>query len=90
MQDSKKIKLLPFYDLGKKMKNPVTEEDIDQTIELLQRLKPHQIFAAGDFADPHGTHLVCFNIILKAMEKLRKTEDWARFAFQEMTIGNFG
>lgn len=78
---------LPFYDLGKKMKNPVTEEDIDQTIELLQRLKPHQIFAAGDFADPHGTHLVCFNIILKAMEKLRKTEDWARSAWLWMYRG---
>lgn len=78
---------LPFYDLGKKMKNPVTEEDIDQTIELLQRLKPHQIFAAGDFADPHGTHLVCFNIILKAMEKLRKTEDWAKSAWLWMYRG---
>lgn len=72
---------LPFYDLGKKMKNPVSDEDVDKTIELLQRLKPHQIFAAGDFADPHGTHLVCFHIIIKAMEKLRKTEEWAQSAW---------
>lgn len=69
---------LPFYDLGKKIKNPVSEKDIEKTIELLQELKPQQVFAAGDFADPNGTHLVCFNIILKAMEKLRKTEKWAK------------
>ncbi len=78
---------LPFYDLGKKMKNPVTERDIELTIQLLQKLKPHQIFAAGDFADPHGTHLVCFHIILKAMEKLRKTEKWAQSAWLWMYRG---
>ncbi|CAM4283995.1 glucosamine-6-phosphate deaminase [Gillisia limnaea] len=78
---------LPFYDRGKKMKNPVTERDIELTIQLLQKLKPHQIFAAGDFADPHGTHLVCFHIILKAMEKLRKTEKWAQSAWLWMYRG---
>ncbi|WP_144961931.1 glucosamine-6-phosphate deaminase [Gillisia sp. Hel_I_86] len=78
---------LPFYDLGKKMKNPVSNNDIDETIQLLQKLKPHQIFAAGDFADPHGTHLVCFQIIIKAMEKLRETEDWAKLAWLWMYRG---
>jgi len=51
---------LPFYETGKFKKNSVGEEDIQMTIDLLQKVKPHQIFAAGDFADPHGTHLVCF------------------------------
>lgn len=69
---------LPFYETGKRIKNPVTDVDVELTIDLLQKIKPHQIFAAGDFADPHGTHLVCFNIVIKAMEKLRQTEDWAR------------
>ncbi|RZL12189.1 MAG: glucosamine-6-phosphate deaminase, partial [Pedobacter sp.] len=54
---------LPFYESGKNQKNPVTAEDVDLTVELLQKIKPHQIFAAGDFEDPHGTHIVCFNII---------------------------
>jgi len=67
---------LPFYETGKTQKNPVTDRDIELTIELLQKIKPQQIFAAGDFADPHGTHLVCFNIILAALKELRKTEDW--------------
>ena len=68
---------LPFYELGKSQRNSVTERDIVLTMELLQRIKPHQIFAAGDFADPHGTHKVCFDIILKALERL-KGEEWVK------------
>ncbi|MCX2480393.1 glucosamine-6-phosphate deaminase [Pedobacter sp. MC2016-15] len=69
---------LPFYDRGKFQKNVSYEDDIVQTMELLQEVKPHQIFAAGDFADPHGTHKVCFNIIVEAMIRLRATESWTK------------
>jgi glucosamine-6-phosphate deaminase len=69
---------LPFYETGKTKKNPVSEIDIKLTIDLLQQVKPQQIFAAGDFADPHGTHVVCFNIILAALNRLKKTEDWIK------------
>lgn len=69
---------LPFYESGKTKKNPVTDQDVSLTKKLLQEVKPHQIFAAGDFADPHGTHLVCFKIIIRAMKELRKTEAWAQ------------
>ncbi len=69
---------LPFYETGKTEKNPVKEVDIKLTIELLQKIKPHQVFAAGDFDDPHGTHIVCFRIILEAMKYLRKNETWAQ------------
>src|SRR5690606_12864232 len=47
---------LPFYDRGKFSKTVSYEDDIQQTIALLRKVKPHQVFAAGDFADPHGTH----------------------------------
>jgi glucosamine-6-phosphate deaminase len=67
---------LPFYESGKTRKNTVGEEDIQLTMDLLRQVKPHQIFAAGDFADPHGTHVVCFNIILAALERLKTTENW--------------
>jgi glucosamine-6-phosphate deaminase len=67
---------LPFYESGKTQKNTVGEADVEQTIKLLQQIKPHQIFAAGDFADPHGTHLVCFNIILAALDRLQVMESW--------------
>jgi glucosamine-6-phosphate deaminase len=69
---------LPFYESGKVQKNPVTDADIELTIELLQKVKPQQVYAAGDFEDPHGTHIVCFNIILEALKRLRKTEAWAQ------------
>ena len=69
---------LPFYESGKNSKNPVTDRDVELTMELLQQIKPHQIFAAGDFEDPHGTHIVCFNIILDALKRLEKTESWVQ------------
>lgn len=69
---------LPFYETGKTKKNPVTKLDVDLTKELLQAVKPHQVFAAGDFADPHGTHIVCFKIIIDALMQLRATEEWAK------------
>lgn len=78
---------LPFYETGKTVKNPVTDVDVELTMDLLQQIKPHQIFAAGDFADPHGTHLVCFNIVIKAMERLRQTEEWAQEAWLWMYRG---
>ncbi|TZF86140.1 glucosamine-6-phosphate deaminase (plasmid) [Pedobacter sp. BS3] len=69
---------LPFYDRGKVQKNPVGEDDILQTMELLRSIKPHQVFAAGDFADPHGTHKICFDIVLKALQRLKATDDWVK------------
>lgn len=69
---------LPFYD-KLKISRPVSfEEDIVQTMALLQKIQPHQVFAAGDFADPHGTHIVCFNIIAEALKRLSKTESWTK------------
>ncbi|MEO6149263.1 MAG: glucosamine-6-phosphate deaminase, partial [Mucilaginibacter sp.] len=47
------------------------------TIDLLQKVKPQQIYAAGDFADPHGTHIVCFNLVVEALRRL-KAEDWVK------------
>lgn len=67
---------LPFYETGKTKKNAVGEEDIKLTMELLQKIKPQQVFAAGDFADPHGTHVVCFNIVVESLRRLRQTESW--------------
>jgi glucosamine-6-phosphate deaminase len=69
---------LPFYETGKTKKNPVSDLDVEQTMELLQKIKPHQIFAAGDFADPNGTHIVCFKIITDALVRLSKTESWVK------------
>jgi glucosamine-6-phosphate deaminase len=69
---------LPFYESGKSQKNPVTDLDVELTMDLLQKIKPEQVFAAGDFEDPHGTHIVCFNIIVEALRRLAKTESWVQ------------
>jgi glucosamine-6-phosphate deaminase len=69
---------LPFYETGKTVKNPVTDKDVELTMKLLQEVRPHQVFAAGDFADPHGTHIVCFRIVIEAMKLLRETEEWTK------------
>jgi len=70
---------LPFYETGTVKKKPATEADIQITYDLLQRLKPHQIFAAGDLSDPHGTHRVCLNIIFQALERLKNEKaDWIK------------
>ncbi|MBT2557415.1 glucosamine-6-phosphate deaminase [Hymenobacter sp. ISL-91] len=67
---------LPFYESGKTVKHPVTDDDIALTMQLLQQIKPHQVFLAGDFADPNGTHIVCFNIVAEALRRLKTTESW--------------
>ena len=69
---------LPFYDRLKFQKSVSYEDDIVQTMELLNSIQPHQVFAAGDFADPHGTHKVCFDIIVKALKRLEETEAWVK------------
>lgn len=62
---------LPFYETGKVKKKPLGTEDIRITAELIRKIKPHQIFAAGDLSDPHGTHRVCLSAIFKAVEALK-------------------
>ncbi|PTQ96631.1 glucosamine-6-phosphate deaminase [Mucilaginibacter yixingensis] len=69
---------LPFYDRLKTSKKVSFEDDITKTMELLRAIKPHQVFAAGDFADPHGTHKVCFDIILQALTRLKATDEWVK------------
>jgi glucosamine-6-phosphate deaminase len=66
---------LPFYETGLIEKNPPGEEDVLIHMELIRKIRPHQIFAAGDFADPHGTHKVCFDILMEALRRLRAAND---------------
>jgi glucosamine-6-phosphate deaminase len=62
---------LPFYETGTIEKNPPGEKDIKITMDLIEKIKPHQIYAAGDLADPHGTHKVCLDIIFEALKRLK-------------------
>jgi len=66
---------MPFYETGKSKKSSLSDVDIQIIVDLLQKHQPDQIFAAGDLADPHGTHKVCLDAIFAAFDKL-KDQDW--------------
>lgn len=66
---------LPFYETGAIEKKPMDEEDVRITMELFRQIKPHQVFAAGDLADPHGTHKVCLDVVLEALKRIKADGD---------------
>ncbi|MBO5850591.1 MAG: glucosamine-6-phosphate deaminase [Paludibacteraceae bacterium] len=66
---------LPFYETGAIKKNDLSQADVDIVKELLQQIQPQQIYVAGDLADPHGTHKVCLDAVLAAIDDL-KGEEW--------------
>ncbi|MCG8306846.1 MAG: glucosamine-6-phosphate deaminase [Cytophagales bacterium] len=68
---------LPFYETGTVKKNPVGPKDVKIIKDLLLKIKPHQIYAAGDLSDPHGTHRVCLHAIFMALDELKK-EPWIK------------
>lgn len=73
---------LPFYQTGTVKKKPHSAKDVTQTYELLQAIQPHQIFAAGDLSDPHGTHRVCLQIIFQALDRLKNEgAEWLNECF---------
>lgn len=68
---------LPFYETGGVKKGLLTDKDIQIVVDLLREIKPHQIYAAGDLSDPHGTHRVCIETVLAAMEVVQD-EEWVK------------
>ncbi len=68
---------LPFYETGTVKKKPVGDDDVDIIVKLLREVKPHQIFAAGDLSDPHGTHRVCLEAIFMALDVV-KDDKWTK------------
>lgn len=61
---------LPFYETGTIKKGDLSERDVKIVKDLISSVKPHQIFVAGDLADPHGTHRVCTDAVLAAIDEL--------------------
>jgi glucosamine-6-phosphate deaminase len=64
---------LPFYETGTIEKKPLSEADVDLTVDLLNSVQPQQVYCAGDFADPHGTHKVCFDVVMAALKKIKQS-----------------
>lgn len=65
---------LPFYETGTIKKNPIKQIDIQIVTDLIASIKPHQVYAAGDLADPHGTHKVCLDTIFEALKQLKQND----------------
>jgi glucosamine-6-phosphate deaminase len=79
---------LPFYETGTIEKKPMGEEDIKLTIDLLRKIKPHQVFCAGDLADPHGTHKVCLEIVFEALRRIKEAgDDWVKDCYMWLYKG---
>lgn len=70
---------LPFYESGTIEKLPMSQADVDITKKLLREVKPQQVYAAGDWADPHGTHKVCFNVLMEALQQIKaEGDEWIK------------
>ena len=63
---------MPFYETGRVKKKPIGDDDIQVIVDLLREIKPHQIYAAGDLSDPHGTHRTCLKAIIRACDICRE------------------
>jgi glucosamine-6-phosphate deaminase len=68
---------LPFYETGRVRKKPIGPDDIAITVKLLEQVQPHQVYAAGDLSDPHGTHRVCLAAVIEALAAVAD-RDWAK------------
>jgi glucosamine-6-phosphate deaminase len=66
---------MPFYETGRVKKKPLSQDDVDIIVDLLREVEPHQVYAAGDLSDPHGTHRVCLKAIYTALDEC-KDDDW--------------
>lgn len=68
---------LPFYESGGIAKLPRSQADVDIIKKLIKEIRPDQIYMAGDLADPHGTHRVCTEATLEAIDQLKEEgESW--------------
>ena len=65
---------LPFYETGVIRKKAISDDDIRITVDLLRDIKPHQIYAAGDLSDPHGTHRTCLDVLFESCRQCRDDE----------------
>jgi len=66
---------MPFYETGTVKKKPISQADIDIIKALLQQVRPHQVYAAGDLSDPHGTHRVCLQAVFSAIGQLKQEQE---------------
>jgi glucosamine-6-phosphate deaminase len=65
---------LPFYEEGRYRRFIVTEADVTKMCELLESVKPHQIFATGYGHDPLSVPALSFEVLRAALEQCTSSE----------------
>ncbi|MCB1227697.1 MAG: PIG-L family deacetylase, partial [Verrucomicrobiales bacterium] len=75
---SEKVRFLdlPFYERGRYRRFHAAEEDIAAVVDLLNKVRPHQIYCTGDAADPSSVAGISYGILLAALKQC-SAEDWA-------------
>ncbi len=68
---------MPFYETGRAKKNDLNEKDYNLVQEVIENIKPQQIYAAGDLSDPHGTHRMCWDAIRETLQR-HKNDEWIK------------
>ena len=66
---------LPFYETENKQDIEFGEEDVQHTMDLLTKIKPHQVFVSGDQMDPNSSYKICFDVVVEALKRL-SDEPW--------------
>jgi glucosamine-6-phosphate deaminase len=69
---------LPFYETGTIKKGRLSNDDVTAMIGIIDKVKPHQIYAAGDLADPHGTHKVCLDALFLALDEIKSEKEYMK------------
>ena len=69
---------LPFYETGTIKKGRLSNDDVTAMIGIIDKVKPHQIYAAGDLADPHGTHKVCLDALFLALDEIKYEKEYMK------------
>jgi glucosamine-6-phosphate deaminase len=69
---------LPFYETGTIKKGRLSKDDVTAMIGIIDKVKPHQIYAAGDLADPHGTHKVCLDALFLALDEIKYEKEYMK------------
>ena len=80
---------MPFFSNEPFGHGRVTDADVAIARELIERIKPHQIFVADGLNDPYGTHVRAADAVLMAIEQL-KHEPWTDACWVWLYRGQWG
>lgn len=68
---------LPFYERGRYRQFRPGQEDEDKLVQLLDEIRPHQIFASGMDSAAGSVAAVCFGVLRRAWQRV-KERDWRK------------